>query len=151
VIQGGTAVGVGLLVLLAGALGAQTDTTTYVDAATRALIARARARHLHQDSLVRDYQARITTRLDVSAGRSRFARQFPLIAHETTGRVSWRRPNDLRLDVEGVRVTSAFRGVRAEVGYDRPWFVPRALGPRHSTRWRPGPIATTTTPSTTPS
>jgi hypothetical protein len=100
----------------------------YADSATQALVAAARRRHLDQDSLVRGYQATITTRLDVSAGRSRFARQFPLIAHETRGRLTWRRPNDLRLDVEGVRAVAAFRDVQVQMGYDRPWFVPRALG-----------------------
>lgn len=104
------------------------DSVPFADAATAALVARARERHEHQDSLVRDYQATVTTRIDVSAGRSRFARQFPLVAHETTARLTWRRPNDLLLDIRGTRLATPFAGARAEVGYDRPWFVPRALG-----------------------
>ena len=117
------------LLAFAGAdLSGQTpDTTTYANRATADLVALARARHLRQDSLVRDYRAVITTRMDASAGRSRFARMLPLIAHETVARVTWRRPNDLKLDVLGVRARSIFRGVKPEVAYNRPWFVPRAL------------------------
>ena len=37
--------------------------------------ARARVRHIRQDSLVRDYQAMVRTRLDATAGRGRFARR----------------------------------------------------------------------------
>jgi len=121
---GGAALGLFLAATVAAAQGP----TPYADPATESLVAAARIRHLHQDSLLRGYQATVTTRLDVSAGRSRFARQFPLIAHETRGRLTWRRPNDLRLDVEGVRAAAAFRDLQVQMGYDRPWFVPRALG-----------------------
>jgi hypothetical protein len=114
--------------VVASPAAGQQEYPAYADAATAALLTRARARHRHQDSLVRDYQATITTRLDVSAGRSRFARQFPLAAHETAGRLTWRRPNDLFLEVRGTRLAAAFGDGRAEVSYDRPWFVPRALG-----------------------
>lgn len=131
--------------LLAGRLaaqGADPDTLTYRDAATEALVARARARHLRQDSLVRDYRADVTTRLDFSVGRSRFAAQRPLLAHETRARVTWRQPNDLRVEVLGKRTKWAFGRVRSSRGggvaverdevsvsfEDRPWFVPRALG-----------------------
>ncbi len=110
------------------ASGQAADTLTYADRHTEALVAQARGRHVRQDSLLQAYRALVTTRVDVSAGRSRFARQFPLLAHETTARLHWRRPNDLRIEVLGVRRTSAFRDVQARVGYDRPWFVPRALG-----------------------
>jgi len=119
------------ILLAAGLIGpplaAQTlDTTTYADSATAALVATARIRHSAQDSLVQDYTAVVRTRIDASAGRSRFARAFPLIAHETVARVRWSRPNDLKLDLLGVRVTSPFSGVRPEVWLDRPWFIPRA-------------------------
>lgn len=121
-----------LVVALAGsplvAAGQAADTPTYADPHTAALVMAARARHLRQDSLLSDYRAVVATRVDVSAGRSRFARQFPLLAHETAARVHWHRPNDLRVEVLGVRRSSAFRDVQARVSYDRPWFVPRALG-----------------------
>jgi hypothetical protein len=120
--------GAALLCLLAAPAAAAHSQNPYADRATQALVDAARARHQHQDSLVRDYRATVTTRIDASAGRSRFARQFPLIAHETRGRLAWRYPNDLRMDVQGVRTASAFRDVDVEMGYDRPWFVPRALG-----------------------
>jgi hypothetical protein len=123
--RGGSAA-FGLLLAASGA--AAQGPTPYADRATESLVAAARSRHLHQDSLVRGYRATVTTRLDVSAGRSRFARQFPLIAHETRARLTWRRPNDLRLDIEGVRAAAAFRDLQVQTGYDRPWFVPRGLG-----------------------
>lgn len=111
----------------------------YADSATAALVAVARARHLRQDSLVRDYTATVTTRFDVSAGKSRFARTMPLLAHETVARATWRYPNDLKVELEGARTRSQLarfmpreadvsdENVRVSFG-DRPWFVPRALG-----------------------
>lgn len=128
-----------LMLTVAGANPAQQDTSTYADAATAALIARARQRHVRQDSLVHDYRATVLTRLDFSAGRSRFARQAPLVAHETTARVAWQQPNDLRVDLLGARtkVSPLIGGRRSREGDDhevevsfgeRPWFVPRALG-----------------------
>lgn len=126
----GVAVRAGLLLvaIAPSAIAQQRDTTTYADAATAELVALARLRHQRQDSLVRDYRALVTTRVDASVGRSRFARLLPLIAHETAARVTWRRPNDLQLEILGVRQRSVFPGTRAEIAYDRPWFVPRALG-----------------------
>jgi hypothetical protein len=130
---------VSLLLLLAGAPIAEGQGSPYADAGTAALVALARARHLRQDSLVRDYQALVTTRFDASAGASRFARQSPLLAHETVARATWRHPNDLRVEVLGARTRSQLErflpaeaevrdsDVRVSFG-DRPWFVPRALG-----------------------
>lgn len=117
-----------LLVLVIAATPANGQAPTYADAATEALVALARERHRYQDSLVRDYRAHVLTRVDASAGRSRFARLFPLLAHETAADLTWRRPNDLHLEVLGVRQRSVFTGMRSEIAYDRPWFVPRALG-----------------------
>ena len=51
------------------------DTTTFRDAATAELYARARVRHIRQDELVHNYRALVRMRLEASAGRSRFARQ----------------------------------------------------------------------------
>lgn len=104
------------------------DTATYADSATAALIAAARYRHTQQNSLVDDYQAVVRTRIDATVGHSRFSRMVPLAAYETIARVIWHRPNDLRLVVLGVRQRSIFPDAEMEVGYDRPWFVPRGLG-----------------------
>lgn len=136
-----TALALALAVLsaVAGPSGATQDTATYADAATAALVARARARHARQDSLVRDYRALIRTRFDASAGKSRFARLSPLIAHESVAQIVWRAPNDLKVVLLGARTKSMLsrfvprranvrdEEVRVSVG-DRPWFVPRALG-----------------------
>lgn len=133
-----------LTALLVAAPAQQTDTATFSDGQTAELFARARVRHIRQDSSVRDYTARVQTRLDVTAGRSRFARLTTLFAHETAASVAWRQPNDLRVRIDGVRTaTPALRllpvsdpdevsEVEAEINrdavFDRPWFVPRALG-----------------------
>jgi hypothetical protein len=128
-----------LLSMAAGAPGSPQDTTRYADAATAALVARARERHVRQDSLVRDYRALIHTRFDASAGRSRFARLTPLLAHESVARIAWQAPNDLKVAMLGARTKSMLsrfaprnanvrdEEVRVSFG-DRPWFVPRALG-----------------------
>jgi hypothetical protein len=122
----------------------QTDTTTFRDAATAELYARARVRHIRQDALVRSYRATVRTRMDASAGRSRFARLTTLLAHESVADIVWHAPNDLKVSVRGartrapiVRLLQGFgRGVEGELesefrGHlvmDRPWFIPRALG-----------------------
>jgi hypothetical protein len=118
---------------------ASSQNSPYADQATAALVARARQRHLHQDSLVRDYRALVRTRFDASAGKSRFARSMPLLAHESVARVTWRAPNDLRVELLGARTKSQLsrflprdadvkdENIRVSFG-DRPWFVPRALG-----------------------
>jgi len=122
----------------------QSDTTTFNDGATAELYAHARVRHVRQDSLVRDYRALVRTRVDLTAGRSRFARQTTLFAHETVARITWRAPNDLRVEALGVRSVAPIIGVIARLGEvdeeelredfrqdvvaDRPWFIPRAFG-----------------------
>jgi hypothetical protein len=118
---------------------AESQEASYANAATAALVATARQRHLRQDSLVRDYRALVTTRFDASAGASRFARMSPLLAHESVARATWRHPNDLKIEVLGARTRSQLErflprdaDVRDEdvrISFaDRPWFVPRALG-----------------------
>jgi len=134
------------LLLVAFLVGAQqgADTTTFRDAATAELYARARVRHIRQDSLVRDYRAVVRMRLEASAGRSRFARQTTLIAHESVAEIAWQQPNDLRVHVLGSRAVAPIvriiqglggdvdedveRDLRRDLVPDRPWFIPRALG-----------------------
>ncbi len=132
-------------VLAAGLLSSATqqgDTATFRDAATAELYALARVRHIRQDSLVRDYRALVRTRMDVTVGRGRFARQTVLLVHETVAQITWRAPNDLKVQALGarsaapiVRMVAGMRGevevrdeLRQEVWLDRPWFIPRALG-----------------------
>ena len=141
-----------LVALVAGLLAAystqQGDAPTFSDAATAELYARARVRHVRQDSLVRDYTAVVETRLDFSAGRSRFARQTALVARENVARVTWRRPNDLKIEALGARTAAPIFRIVAAMGgdredleeaeeefrqdlwFDRPWFIPRGLGDR---------------------
>lgn len=138
------------------ALSLPQDTATFRDAAAAETYARARVRHIRQDSLVRDYQATVRTRLDATAGRGRFARLTTLLAHESVAEVTWRAPNDLMVRVIGARVRAPLIGMlqglgedfgmkeaaefdeeaareveaelRQELVMDRPWFIPRALG-----------------------
>ena len=117
-----------LMALGLAALVQSTDTTTFADAATEALIVQARHRHAYQDSLVRDYSATVRTRIDVGFGRSRFARVSPILAHETAARISWSLPDDLKVDVLGQRAASALPNADIEAEFDRPWFIPRSLG-----------------------
>ena len=132
-----------LAALLLGAPQGQ-DTTTYRDAATAELYARARVRHIRQDSLVQNYRATVRMRLEASAGRSRFARQTTLIAHESVAEIAWQQPNDLQVRVLGSRAVAPIvriiqglggdvdeeveRDLRRDLVPDRPWFIPRALG-----------------------
>ena len=117
-----------LMALGLAVLVQSTDTTTFADAATEALIVQARHRYAYQDSLVRDYAATVRTRIDVGFGRSRFARVSPILAHETAARISWSLPNNLKVDVLGQRVASALPIEGFDVEFDRPWFIPRSLG-----------------------
>lgn len=138
-------VGTVLAVLLLGAPQAQqADTTTFSDPATAELYARARVRHIRQDALVEDYRATVRTRLEASAGRSRFARHTTLLAHESVAEITWQRPNDLKVKVLGARAVAPViriiqglggdveedleRDLRRQMVMDRPWFIPRALG-----------------------
>ncbi len=129
--------------LVAALASQQVDTATFQDAATAQLYALARARHIHQDTVVRDYAASVRTRLEASAGKSRFARQTTLMAHETMARITWKAPNDLKIDVLGTRAKiplvamlsgladvddAVERELRTELVMDRPWFIPRAFG-----------------------
>jgi hypothetical protein len=120
------------------------DTATFRDPATAELYARAQVRHIRQDALVQNYHATVRTRLEASAGRSRFARQTTLLAHESVAEISWQRPNDLQVRVLGARAVApviriirglggdveddAERELRRQMVMDRPWFIPRALG-----------------------
>jgi hypothetical protein len=127
--------------LLVGA--APADTATFADARTESLYYIARARHLRQDSIVRDYQATVHTRIDATAGRSRFARLATLWVHESEADIAWHAPNDLKISVRGARTKVPVMGLlpelraaeaelreefRGQVLLDRPWFIPRSLG-----------------------
>ncbi len=120
---------------------------TFSDAATAELYARARVRHVRQDSLVNDYRAMVETRVDAASGRSQFARLTTLMVRETQARVTWRAPNDLKVEALGARIAAPIFRIVAGMGGDvaeemeegerdfaqdawfgRPWFIPRALG-----------------------
>lgn len=117
-----------LLSLAAASFTLQADTSTYADLATRQLVGAAQGRHAYTDSLIRDYAATVRTRIDAGFGRSRFARVPPILAHETAAEIHWSLPNNLKVDVQGVRGVSIFPDESIEAEFDRPWFIPRSLG-----------------------
>lgn len=102
--------------------------SVYANAATRQLVAFARARHAIQDTLVSDYEATVTTKLRFAVGRSRFGRAIPLFAYEQVAHLEWSQPNDARLEFIGRRQRSLMQGLRAETGIGRPRFFPRGVG-----------------------
>ena len=124
----------GLGVLSAAALflalpSAPTDTLpTYSSEITRALVARAQARHAAEDTTVSDYSARLRIRMSFALGRRKWARVPTYAAEEQEGVVQWQAPNDLRLDIEGSRAASRSKEVGFSSEFSRPWFVPRGLG-----------------------
>lgn len=100
----------------------------FADSATRAVVLRAQARQRSQDTLVTDYTAHLHYRMSFALGRRRWARIPPFGVAEQDAVVHWQRPNDLRVDVLGRRAVSRSRDADLSAGFDRPWFVPRALG-----------------------
>jgi len=129
-----------IVAALVGALaagGPQLDTSTYRDAATAGLMARARARHERWETSVSGYSAEIHSVMEGRVAASRFADGFRVLAHETVARLTWRYPNDLRVDLVGARGSvPRFPGVSrhvlegwfAELVTQEPWFSPTAFG-----------------------
>ena len=114
--------------LLAAATFPQDTVVTYASPATRQVVARAAARYQAQDTAVGDYRARIRYRLSVGAPGRRWGPSVAAAVEEQEGRVAWRRPNDLRVDILGRRQRSVSDGIALSSSFDRPWFVPRGAG-----------------------
>ena len=104
------------------------DTTTYFNETTAVAVTHARARHYYRDSVIHDYSATVRTRLDAGLGKRRFARIPRFMARETTSRVHWESPDDLRIEFLGARLASTLDDLDADLVFDRPWFIPRAVG-----------------------
>jgi len=128
-------VGLGLLIAAvalsapAGSIAGPADTLpTYSSEATRALVARAQARHAADDTTVSDYTAKLRYRVSFSLGKRKWARVPTYAVEEQEGTVHWQAPNDLRLDILGRRSASRSRDIDLSSDFTRPWFVPRGLG-----------------------
>ncbi len=122
--------GAHLLILLAAALSSATQSDTaapFATPATRVLVERAMARRQAQDSLVRDYTARLRYRLSVSVGRRRWGRSPVAGVEEQEASIHWQRPSDLRVDVIGRRFKGRVDGFELSSVFDHPWFVPRSV------------------------
>lgn len=106
-----------------------TDTLpTFASEATRALVARAQARHAADDTTVTDYTARLRYRMSFALGRRKWARVPTFAVEEQEATVHWQAPNDLRLDILGRRNASRSKDITLTSDFGRPWFVPRGLG-----------------------
>ena len=117
-----------ILALLAAAPVPQDTLSPFADDATRSLVERAMARHRVQDSVVRDYSARIRYRLSVSLGRRKWAQPPAAAVEEQEATVIWQLPNNLRVDIAGSRFRARNPSWTMESTFDSPWFVPRGLG-----------------------
>lgn len=106
----------------------QADSTPYANPATRELIERAMVRHASGDTAVRDYLSRFRYRLSFGLGRRRWAEVPNAAVEEQEGTVQWATPNDLRVEILGRRSKARSNDLNINSGFDRPWFVPRALG-----------------------
>lgn len=117
-----------LLVLLFTAAPRADTLPPFADAATRAVVERAMARQASQDTLVFDYSARLHNRMTLAFGHRRWARIPAFAVGEQDAVVHWQRPNDIQVQVLGERSRSRWPDADISGGFDRPWFVPRALG-----------------------
>ncbi len=115
------------LTLLARSFPHSDTTEPFADAATRALVERAMARHETDDAGVTDYRARIRYRLSAALGRRRWARLPTTAVEEQEAMVAWSLPNDLRVDVVGRRFRTRDPAWDFSSVFDRPWFVPRGV------------------------
>ena len=123
--------GANLVALLLSAVTLQTpppDTASpFASPAARQLVERAMARRRTADSAVTDYRANIRYRLAIGFGRRIWSDVPATAVEEQVGRIQWRRPNDLRVDVEGRRFRSRNSAIQLSSVWDRPWFVPLAV------------------------
>lgn len=104
------------------------DTTTYANRATEQLVARAMARHVSQDTTVRDYTAKLRYRVSFGFARRKWGDPLPVAVEEQDATLTWQHPNDLRVDMLGRRSASQMQGVDLSSTFSHPWFVPRTLG-----------------------
>jgi hypothetical protein len=115
-----------LTALLCGAK--PSDTTTFADRATELLVARAMARHVAQDTTVRDYTAKLRYRVSFGVARRKWGDPLPVAVEEQDATLTWQVPNDLRVDMLGRRSASQMQGMDIASTFSHPWFVPRTLG-----------------------
>ena len=117
-----------LLVLLLTAPHRADTLPPFADAATRAVVEHAMARQASQDTLVFDYTAQLHNRMTLAFGHRRWARIPAFAVDEQDATVRWARPNNIQVQVLGERSKSRWPDADISGGFDRPWFVPRALG-----------------------
>lgn len=117
-----------LLFLLSLSIAPADTTLTFADEATREVVLRGMARHGSQETELRDYQALFRYRLSFGLGRRRWANVPNAAVEEQEGTVQWVAPNDVRVDILGRRQQAVSKELRLNSSFDRPWFIPRALG-----------------------
>jgi hypothetical protein len=85
--------------------------SAYKDAASRDLIARARAARLSQDSAITGYDARVAQRLSVKVAVGPVALERIAFRQESAARVQWERGIGAHVDVTGMRVSVPMLGM----------------------------------------
>ena len=121
--------GAHLVALLVAAASFPQDTViTYASPATRTVVVRAAGHYQAQDTTVSSYTARIRYRLSMGLPGRRWAQPPTASVEEQVGTVAWRRPNNLRINMEGRRHRSLAEGLDISSSFSRPWFVPRGAG-----------------------
>lgn len=127
------------LALLALALGqaSPSDTGTYRNAATEALVTRAAARHQVQVARLERYVARVRTRAEGSISATRFGPGISLLRMDLVAQVRWQRPADVSVELLGARTRVArlpgadrqmLAGWFVGLVTSDPWFAPGAMG-----------------------
>jgi len=117
--------------------GSSSDTSTYRDAATAALVIRAAARHAQQVSRLDRYVARVQSRLEASVSATRFGPGLRVMNMDLVARVQWQRPADVSVELLGARAKVArlpgadrdlLGGWFIGLVTSEPWFAPGAMG-----------------------
>jgi len=113
------------------------DTRVYKDSATAIIVELARARHQVQSLRLAGYRSKVFTRLEGHVGASRFGPGWTVFKYETAALVHWTRNGDLKVDVEGGRMTGTrmpgfgrdqMASFFEDIFGGEVWFIPSTVG-----------------------
>jgi hypothetical protein len=90
---------------------AELQASAYKDAASRDLIAKARAARVSQDAAITGYDARVAQRMSVKASVGPVTLERLAFRQEATARVQWQRGVGAHIDVTGSRVSIPMIGM----------------------------------------
>ncbi len=115
---------------------AELAASSFADERARALVALARRARLTQDSALRAYEAKTSSRLSVGLGTGALMRNRLLFRNETVARVRWRRGQGMWIEPLARRNTTPDGAVSVEGLEDQ--LVPLPYYPGKETLWIPG-------------